>query len=252
MPKKSNNKPVKRDEPMTGAMKFFLAGCVAELYLLIVRRFYANGTAVQQIAWFDHYLFYLMGAGAVLLVIGAVCAALWRADKKKLVPALSVAAAGAFLALSAVLIRWNMATLTLFTVVVPVVMLLGILWSLYDRECAWALTILGASLIALWVCRRELSSIYMGTYVKIAAVLYIVLLVVVALMARQASRQKGRLGQLQVLPVSADPAPIYVACVLSAVAMFSALVHMVVAYYAMWALAIVVFALAVYYTVKQL
>ena len=47
MPKNPNRKPVNRDEPMTGAMKFFLAGCVAELYLLIVRRFYVNGTAVQ-------------------------------------------------------------------------------------------------------------------------------------------------------------------------------------------------------------
>ena len=45
MPKNSNSKPVKRDEPMTGAMKFFLAGCVAELYLLIVRRFYEIGRA---------------------------------------------------------------------------------------------------------------------------------------------------------------------------------------------------------------
>ena len=32
-------KPVKREDPMTGAMKFFLAGLVAELYLLIIRRF---------------------------------------------------------------------------------------------------------------------------------------------------------------------------------------------------------------------
>ena len=245
MPKKSNNKPVKRDEPMTGAMKFFLAGCVAELYLLIVRRFYANGTAVQQIAWFDHYLFYLMGAGAVLLVIGAVCAALWRADKKKLVPALSVAAAGAFLALSAVLIRWNMATLTLFTVVVPVVMLLGILWSLYDRECALALTILGTSLIVLWVCRRVMSSIYLGTYVKVVVILYLVLLIATAFLAKNDKLRK-------LLPANADLLPVYLACGLSFVALVVALINTVAAYYAMWALAIVVFALAVYYTVKQL
>ena len=53
MPKNPNqrSKPVKRDEPMTGAMKFFLAGCVAELYLLIVRRLYVNGNAQQQINW---------------------------------------------------------------------------------------------------------------------------------------------------------------------------------------------------------
>lgn len=245
MPKNSNSKPVKRDEPMTGAMKFFLAGCVAELYLLIVRRFYVNGTAVQQIAWFDHYLFYLMGAGAVLLVVGAVCAVLWKADKKKLLPALSLAAAGAFLGLSALLIRWNMATLTLFTVVVPVAMLLGILWSLYDRECALALTILGATLVLLWVCRRVGASQYLGMYVKAVSVIYLLAAVAVALLVKQGKFRK-------LLPANADPLPVYVACGLSVAAIAAALVSTTVAYYVMWVLAIVVFALAVYYTVKQL
>lgn len=245
MPKNSNSKPVKRDEPMTGAMKFFLAGCVAELYLLIVRRFYANGNALQQIAWYDHYLFYLMGVGAVLLVIGAVCAALWRADKKKLVPSLSLAAAGAFLALSTLLIRWNVTTLTFMTVVVPVVMLLGILWNLYDRECALALTILGITLIVLWVCRRAGASQYFGIYVKIISVIYLLLAAAIALLVKQ-----GKLRKL--LPVNADPLPVYIACGLSVAAIAVALVNATAAYYAMWALAIVVFALAVYYTVKQL
>lgn len=40
------------------------------------------------------------------------------------------------------------------TIVVPVIMLLGILWALYDRECALALTVLGASLFVLWGVRR--------------------------------------------------------------------------------------------------
>ena len=85
MPKNPNSKskPVKRDEPMNGAMKFFLAGCVAELYLLIVRRFYINGNAEQQIAWYDYYLKYLIAAGAVVLAVGAVLSVLWRQDKKK-------------------------------------------------------------------------------------------------------------------------------------------------------------------------
>ena len=247
------SKQVKNDAPMNGAMKFFLTGCVAELYLLVVSRFYINGTAVQQIAWYDTYLKIFMGIGAAILALGVVLSVLWKASKQRRSWGWSVLVLGAFVAIASFLIwKLNTAAVTFLTVVVPVVMLLGILWSLYDRECAWALTILGVSLVALWVCRRELSSIYMGTYVKIAAVLYIALLVVVAFLTRQASRQKGRLGQLQVLPANADPAPIYVACILSAVAMISALVNMVVAYYAMWALAIVVFALAVYYTVKQL
>ena len=74
--------------------------------------------------------------------------------------------------------------------------------------------------------------------------LYIVL-IAVALLAKQ-----GKLKKL--LPAKADPLPVYVACGLSAVAMLGALFNATVAYYAMWALAIVVFGLAVYYTVKQL
>ena len=57
---------------------------------------------------------------------------------------------------------------------------------------------------------------------------------------------------VQVLTAGADPMPIYAACGLSVVALAIALFSSTIAYYAMWALAIVVFALAVYYTVKQL
>ena len=127
-------------------------------------------------------------------------------------------------------------------VVVPVVMLLDILWSLYDRECAWALTILGVSLIALWICRQDLSSMYLGTFVRIAAIVYIVLLAVIAFLTHRIDQHNGKLGKFQVLPASADPLPVYVACGLSAAGMVCALISASVAYYAMWTLAIVVFA----------
>ena len=68
----------------------------------------------------------------------------------------------------------------------------------------------------------------------------------------QADKNSGLIGKLRVLPVDADVLPVYVACGLSAAAMAAALVSTTVAYYAIWALAIVAFALAVYYTVKQL
>lgn len=247
MPKHPNSKSkqVKRDEPMTGAMKFFLAGCVAELYLLIIRRFYVKSPDIVKILWYDRYLWVLLGVGAAILVTGVVGGLLLRGDKKKRSIAWCVAAAGAFLGGAAGLIRWNASTLTLLTVVVPVVMVLGVLWNLYDRECALSLTILGASLIALWICRKQMYSMFLGTYVKIFAVVYILVLIAVALLTKQ-----GKLKKL--LPASADPLPVYVACGLSAVAMLGTLFSSIVAYYAMWALAIVVFGLAVYYTVKQL
>jgi len=247
MAKSTNRKakPVKQEDPMNGAMKFFLAGCVAELYLLIVRRFYLNGTALQQIAWYDYYLKIFIAIGAVVLVLGAGLFYLRKQDKKKRSLGLIVAACGAFLLLSSAMVLRSMSSLSLLIVVVPVLMIFGLLWSLYDRECALALTLLGASLLALWVCRRAMNSIYLGTYVKIAVVLYIILAAAVALLLKS-----GKLVKL--IPANANPTSVYVASGLSILAMVAALVSTTVAYYVMWLLAVVVFALAVYYTVKQL
>ncbi len=255
MPKNPNHrsKPVKRDEPMTGAMKFFLAGCVAELYLLLVRRFYVNGNAQQQINWYDRYLWVLAGVGAAALIVGAVLSVMWKADKKKRIAGWYAAGGGAFLAVSALMIRaLNAPAVTLLTVVVPVVMLLAILWSLYDRECAVALTILGVTLVFLWVCRRMFPNLDYGALMRALAVIYLVLLAAAAYLSRRASRNGGKLGKLRLLPAGADLLPIYTACGLSAAAVAAALVSLNIAYYAMWILAVVVFALAVYYTVKQL
>ena len=68
-----NPKSVKRDEPMNGAMKLFLAGCVAELYLLVIRRFYVSGTAQQLLACYEALL-YVIYAGLAVLAVGLIVA----------------------------------------------------------------------------------------------------------------------------------------------------------------------------------
>ena len=249
MAKHPNNKPkaVKRDDPMTGAMKFFLAGCVAELYLLIVRRFYIQGTLTQVVAW-DEYLKYFMYLGLVAVAAGVVLSILRKADKVKRVIGWSVTGAGAFLALASFIIRQNLSLLSIMIVIVPAIMILGILWSLYDRECALSLTVLGASLMMVWAARRAIHY----TAVKALVVLFLIALVAVAFLVYKAMQNKGKLGKFQLLSPKASVRSLYVACGLSLVSVATVLVSTTVAYYALWLLAAVVFALAVYYTVKQL
>lgn len=244
-PHNKTKKPVKRDTPMTGAMKVFVTGCIAELYLMIVRRCYINGYAEQQIAWYDVYLKNLILAGVAVLAVGAVLSYLWRQDKHKRFYGWLVAGLGAFLAVSSALVLWNMSALTFLSVLVPVLLVLCVVWGLYDRECALSLSLLGVSLLMLWVCRRQLTSLYLGTLVKVAVVVLILVLALIAVLVKQ-----GKLGRL--LPAVSQSTSIYVACGLSIVALAASLLGTVVAYYAMWVLAIVVFGLAVYYTVKQL
>ena len=248
-----NPKSMKHDEPMNGAMKLFLAGCVAELYLLVIRRFYVSGTAQQLLACYAALL-YVIYAGVAVLAVGLIMALTGKKHPKQVRLGWSVFAAGAFLAVSALLVRTlGGSALTVLCVVVPVVMLLGILWRLYDRECAWSLTILAASLIVLWICRHLLGGSSMLSQLAMAgAVVYLILLVVAGFLTRKVDQNNGLLGKLRVLPATADALPIYVACALSFVAVAIALFSTTVAYYAMWALALVVFVLAVYYTVKQL
>ena len=170
---------------------------------------------------------------------------LWRRNKKTRFYGWAIAGLGAFVAAASALVLWNMSSLTFLSTLVPVIMVLGIVWNLYDRECALSLTLLGISLFMLWVCRRQLTSIYLGTIVKVAVVALIVALIVIAVLTKQ-----GKLTKL--LSAKSQPTPVYVACGLSVLALAASLLSTVVAYYAMWALAIVVFGLAVYYTVKQL
>ena len=126
MAKNPNKKVAPKDEPMNGAMKFFLAGCVAELYLLILRRFYINADSeLTRIAWYDHYLWTLAGIGAGVLAVGVIAALVLRSSAKKQKSAWILAAAGAFVGAATALVRWNMATLSFMTIVVPVIMLPG-------------------------------------------------------------------------------------------------------------------------------
>ena len=253
MAKKVNSKRQARETAaMTGAMKFFLAGLVAELYLLIIRRFYVGGTAEQMLTWFDRLSTFTI-IGVVILALGAVLAFVKRSNKKLLETGCWIAAGGAFLAVASFLIwKLNAPAVTLLSVAVAVAMLLGILWRLYDRECAYALTILGVSLVALWACRRAVGSLHTATLAKIVAVACIALLALVVFLVRKALMSGGKLGKYRLLPAKANGKTIYSACAVSAVAIATTLISVTIAYYAMWFLALVVFALAVYYTVKQL
>lgn len=236
---------MKRENSLYGAIIFFAAACVAELYLLLVRKYYVNGTVDQALAWHG-YLLPIAGAGAALLVLGIVLSVLWKADARKRLVGWCLTGAGVFFAGGSLLMRlYQSSAVTLLSVVVPVVMVLSVIWAFYERECSVSLTILSATMIVLWVCRRLFGSLTLGMPVKVLSVIYIALLGGLCWLAKN-----GKLGKL--LPAKADLTPIYVACGLSAAGVVVALFSATAAYYAMWCLAIVVFALAVYYTVRQL
>lgn len=237
---------MKRDNSLYGATLFFLAACIAELYLLVLRRYYIHGNVVTEaLVWYDRLLIFA-GLGAAVLVLGVVLSVLWKASERKRLFGWALSALGGFFAVGSMLARiFVEPAVMLLSVVVPILMVLTVIWAFYDRECSVSLTALCGTMVVLWVCRRLFNSVSMGITVKVLSVVYVLLLAGLCYLAKN-----QKLGKL--LPANADLLPIYAATGLSAAAVVLALFSATVAYYAMWVLGIVVFALAVYYTVKQL
>lgn len=250
---RKNNRAKRSNGSMNGAAEILIFGCLAEMYLLLLRRFYVNGTLEQVVAW-DGYLTVLQYAALAVMAVGLVLAAVfWKAGGWKRKAGWIVFGAGVFLGVSSWLAQKFVYTaLTPLCIIVPVVMLLGILWQLYDRECAYSLTILGATVLMLWICRKGLAAAAWSSKAMALAVVYLVAVAAAALLFRKAEKSGGMVGRLQLLPANADVLPVYAACGVSLVTVALALISTTVAYYAMWAVCFVIFALAVYYTVRQL
>lgn len=237
---------MKRENTLYGAIFFFFAACVAELFLLLVRKYYIKGTINEVLAWHDSYLPVITGVGVAVLALGAVLSVLWKAGGIKRLLGWCLTGTGVFFAGGSLLIHtYQESAVTLLSIMVPVVMVLCVLWAFYDRECSVSLTLLCATLIVLWVCRRVYSHATLGLPMKAASVVYILLLGGLAWLAKE-----GKLKKL--FSANADMMSIYVACGVSAVGVVVALFSATAAYYTMWCTGVVVFALAVYYTVKQL
>ena len=253
MPKKDREELKRNNAPLNGALKFFIGGCLAEIYLLMVRKYYVNGNIDQMLSW-DAAMPTLMGIGAALLALGVALAVLWKKERGwKRTAAWTAAFAGLFLSAGNWMVRAVYPTgVTVLTVLTAAAMLLGVLWCLYARECFFAMTILGTGLFATWVCRHGIGSQQWRVFVIAGACVYLLLLAAAFMAARKLERTDGMLGALRILPKETDGTVLMVSCGLSAAAVVLSLFSAAVAYYAIWVLGIVIFILAVYYTVREL
>ena len=253
-PKIENHKSVQtKKNRMNESLVWFSFGCLAECYLLIFRHFYVSGSPTQLIALYGA-LKYIAFAGIGIFALGAVLLLIFHrkpGTARKFSRILL--ASGLFLTISSVIMRQVYPNgTTLLCIVIPVAAVLSLLWSVYDRECSYALIILSLTVVALWICRKGINEEYWRAKVLMGAGIYVAVLAVIVLLAYRADSHGGRLGKLQMFPAGTDCLPIYMACGLSVVSLVVAMLSVTAAYYAMWAVVIVIFAMAVYYTVRLL
>lgn len=250
MTKKANAaKSVKKgNDVFHAAIGVFLAGCAAECYLLLINKYLIRGTLEEVLAMADA-MPYFIGGGAAVLVLGAVLLGLWwkKGGVQRTVAAW-IAGAGAFVALASYICLTYMADGTrLLCTAVPVAMLLGVVFLLYQREFFFSAGSLAVALMMVSVCRKSQS-----VTVRAVGIVVILLLLAELLLARKVEQGDGKLGEKRLFPRNTDYLCIYIACALGAVGVAVSMLAFAAAYYVMWVLGVVLFAIAVYYTVKQL
>ena len=253
MAQKSNDKRALRREKsernMNRAVILLIAGLVAEWYLLMADRYFVRGTIDQVVGWAD-CLEALVWVGLGLLAAGVVLLAL-RGKKPRLGKAgWALAGVGAFFAFSSAVMRYIYPLgVTVMCVLVPVLLILGIICLFYQAEFAIQAAALALALGALVLLNRSDS-----TRVKACAVFAILGVAALCVFSLALEKNGGMFGKggkrTRIIGANTDYRLLFGVLALCLVAVLAALFAPAVAFYGTWALAVVAFVLAVYYTIK--
>lgn len=245
----------KGDHNVNRAMVLLTAGIIAEFYLLMVNTYYVKGS-VGMVLTMMTVLEVISYIGCALVGAGLV---FWftRRSRPRCAPAAPwLLCAGVFFAVSSrlMLAVYPQGT-KLLCVLVPVAMLLGIVFLLYPREFSVQALALTAALMAMYLIHRGSGSdgwsgLVLGC--SIFAVCAVLALIVAVWKAQKNDGRLEKLGGLRIVSSGADYKLIYAVLAVCAVVIAAALLVSAIAYYALWALAIGTFLLAVYYTVKMM
>ncbi len=253
MAKNSNDKRIERRERsernMNRAVILLIAGLVAEWYLLMVDRYYARGTIEQMLNWYDA-LGLLRWCGLAALAAGIALFVL--RGKQTWFDALGrvLMGIGGFFAFTSICMRhYYPVSVTVMCVLVPVLLILGIVYLFYQAEFSVQATALAMALGAIVLLGRSSS-----TSVKLCAALSLLGVAALAVGTMLLKKNGGvfKTGDklLRLFPANMDYrltlGVLGLCFVLTLVVLFAS----AVSFYAVWALAIVAFVLAVYYTIK--
>ncbi|MBQ2830269.1 MAG: hypothetical protein IJF15_04505 [Oscillospiraceae bacterium] len=253
MAKKPQNKNAAAAANLAGASVLFVSGFCAELYLLVLQRFFVNGT-VKEIALSSYVVEALMYVGLALFAAGAVLKFLRRASGGSRL-ANWLLGIGVFFAAAnkAMLSVYPDAAVSL-CIIVPIVLIVGVAFFLYQREFFFSLCAMVLSVGACWLCSKGLGNAKWEMIVIAASVVVLLLIAALFALSLSAAKKKGivELGgrKFRMLSVSFNRTLLYGAYILSALAVIAALLGC--GYYCIWVLCVVIFALAVYYTIKMM
>ena len=250
----------KEDAILNRVLIWFGAAVVAELVLLLLNRYYVNVTTAPGEIEFAGALLKAWPVLIGVTAVGAVICLLWaifqaKGGKKATLPGVLFGVFLTALVISVITYRFYGAGVQFLCGIVPVAAVLALVYYLYQHEF-FASTLLSAlGILGLWLIRRADGRypVLVYGYVAVVVVLLLAALAVGRTMQRNGGALKLGDKRRQIFSRSASYVPLYVTCALVAVCIAGGLIGGIsAAYYLMFVLVAWLFAMAVYYTVKEM
>lgn len=240
----------KNNRSLNCALSLFTAGFVAEFYFLLINQYFIKGT-VSQVVAASYFLEGVVWFGLVLAVVGLALIFLRKNPTRFVSAGRWLLVLGVFLTLSSqLMLKFYPAGTTAMCILVPVLMLLSVVFLLYQREFAVQALSLTLTIAAVALLNRG-ATVSTGLMYLLVGVCALVILALCALVFA-AQKNGGALRGEQLFPAKADYRLMYGAAVFGLLLIVLSVAVAGASYWALWAGAIPLFALAVWYTVKLL
>lgn len=240
----------KNNRSLNCALSLFTAGFVAEFYFLLLNQYFVKGT-ISQVVAASYFLEGVVWFGLVLVAAGLVLTFLRKNPTRFASLGKWLIVLGVFLTLSSqLMLKIYPAGTTAMCILVPVLMLLSVVFLLYQHEFAVQTASLTLTIAATVLLNRGATA--SAGLLKVLVVGCIVVILALCVLVGMAQKNGGALRGQPIFPAKTDYRMMYAVMAFSEVVIILSLTVAGVAFWAIWASAIVLFALAVWYTVKLL
>ncbi len=230
----------------------FLLGLAAECYLFLVYRGFISGTIQAVLTW-NKILNVALWLGLAALVTGVVVGYVKRQDKKLRIIMTWVAGAGVFFFISSwIMTRFftNGFGVIAMCILVPILVVLSLIYLLYQPECALSAVVLSGAMFSVWLRGASAHSDVWNMPVIAGCVVVAVLLAAALFLVNKARQNDGKLWGLRVFSAECDYRIVFTVMAAAAALVLLAAVLPGITYYLMWVLGILLFAELVFYTTK--
>lgn len=243
----------KNDRCMNRALELLTAGFLGEFYLLLINNYFVKG-GVGQVLAVSHMLEVLVYVGLALVAAGIAMLIVNKKHGKEFT-ALNkwLLISGVFFTLSSeLMLKIYPQGTTFMCILVPVIMVLGIVFLMYPREFSVQAAALALSILAMVLLGRGSGKANWTLVVKGYSVFAVLAVLALQLLVLVAQKNDGCVKTLQLFPSKTDYKLTYAVFVVCVLVILAALFVGNAAFYGMWVLSVLLFVLAVYYTVKML